>query len=68
MPDYSATVKADNEDAIPVSCSGVMDMDPNRVGRRMIWQFKYADGSSLATYSSKKGFRLRQLMMKRDGL
>lgn len=56
------------DDRIPVSVTGVIDPDPNRIGRRMIWKFKFKDGSTLATYSSKKGFRLANQMMKARGL
>jgi hypothetical protein len=49
---------------IPLRVEGIMDMSPQRVGRRMIWKFHYADGSTEATYNSKKGFRLANLMMK----
>jgi hypothetical protein len=57
-----------NTDRVPVALTGIMDPDPNRVGRRMVWKFTFEDGSTLATYSSKKGFRLANLMMKRKGL
>lgn len=49
---------------IPVKVNGYMDMSPQRIGRRMVWKFTYADGSTEATYSAKKGFRLTELMMK----
>lgn len=57
-----------NDDRIPVSVTGMIDMDPNRIGRRMIWKFTFGDGSTLSTYSAVKGFRLANLMMKAKGL
>jgi hypothetical protein len=60
---YSARVGKTDE-KVPVRMSATMDTSPARVGRRMIWQFKFEDGSSLATYNSRKGFRLANLMMK----
>jgi hypothetical protein len=61
--DYSDRVGKPDEQ-VPVAMRSSMDMSPARVGRRMIWQFKFEDGSSLATYNSRKGFRLANLMMK----
>lgn len=57
-----------NDDRVPVAMTGVFDPDPNRVGRRMIWKFTFEDGSSIATYSSAKGFRMAEKMMKAKGL
>lgn len=55
-------------DRVPVKVEGYMDMSPQRVGRRMVWRFTYADGSTDATYNSKKGFRLTELMQKEGKL
>lgn len=58
----------DNDDRVPVKMTSLMDPDPNRVGRRIIWKFTFEDGSSIATYNSRKGFRLAERMMKARGL
>jgi hypothetical protein len=50
-------------EAVPVAFETIFDWSPQRVGRRVIWKFTYADGSTLSTYNSKKGMRLRNLML-----
>lgn len=49
--------------AVPVRRSGFMDWSREK-GRRMFWQFWFADGSSMGTYDTKKGFMLTERMMK----
>lgn len=53
---------------VPVKLESFFDTSPQRVGRRMVWKFIYSDGSTEATYSAKKGFRLTELMQKEGTL
>ncbi len=62
MNDYTNRVA--NTDKIPVSFKAHFDDSPNRVGRRWVWEFKFADGGTWATYNAARGMRLRNEMMK----
>lgn len=53
----------DRAEAVPVRHGGFMDWTKDK-GRRMFWQFFYADGSSLATCDTKKALGLTERMMK----
>lgn len=53
---------ADNPTALPVRTQSFMDWTREK-GRRMCWQFFYADGSSLATFDTRKALRLKNRMM-----
>lgn len=55
---------SNNADAVPLTVTGSLDLSPTRIGRRMVWCFTYADGSSYKTYSTKKGFEITNKMMK----
>ncbi len=57
------TFLSDRKQAVPVRHSGFLDHTREK-GRRMVWQFWFADGSSLSTYDTRRALQLTQMMMK----